>query len=525
MTAMRLNCQRVSVLTAGVLCLVAAGTACAVPGYDQINVVGFGNVETDADYIPHVVYFENGLASYEALLAQAVAARSYAFYRMETGGQINNGTIDQVYFRNNAGLPSSIHFNAAADTEGVVISFADIQVAAFYVAGAIPSGPTARPNPGDPDPTSTEQWVTYPLYDGLEGNNNIGTPLGFQGSPSNPFYRNRGAMSQNGSDFLSDNSMHYLDILRVYYGADIQAEVAVSPGIGTNSAGYGYRTLVDFDNYSDRSGNTFQGHEGTFGWSPNYSGSTTDNIAGSTAVRDSAFSFTGGHAQRIDINYDESEGGDFLLRHVSGAQLAGTSRAATQTANLLMQADGSVGFWLRTLDDGLQVSLAIDEPTTGDRGLRQDVIADGQWHRYFWDLDNNDEWEAWTGGGDGTLTDRFTLDSIQLFGNTDATVWLDEVFWDPTLNALQGDINRDGYVGIDDLDLVLANWGAAPQLTLGQGDLNADGQIDHTDLAQVLAHWSQGTPPAGVIPEPTSLALLLLGTALATSRRRGTIRR
>lgn len=520
MIAMRLTCQRVSVLTWGVLCLVTAASAWAVPGYDQITVVGFGDVETETDYIPHVVYFENGLASYEALLAQAVAARSYAFYRMETGGSINNGTIDQVYFRNNAGLPSSIHFNAAADTQGVVISYADIQVAGFYVAGAIPSGPTARPNPGDPDPTSTQQWVTYPLYDGLEGNNNIGTPLGFQGSPSNPFYRNRGAMSQNGSDYLSDHSMHYLDILRVYYGADIQAEVAVSLGNGTGSASYGYRTLVDFDNYSDTAGNTFQGNEGTFGWSPNFSGSTTANITGSTAVRDGTSAFTGGHSQRIDINYDESEGGDFLLRHVSGAELAGTSRVATQTANLLMQTDGSVGFWLRTLDDGLQVSLAIDEPTTGDRGLLQDVIADGQWHRYFWDLDNDAEWEAWTGSGDSMLASRFSLDSIQILGNSDATVWLDEVFWDPTLNAQQGDINRDGYVGIEDLDLVLAHWGPATQLSLGHGDLNADGFVNNADLSLVLAHWNQGTPPPGVVPEPASLALLVFGGALMIRQRR-----
>lgn len=509
--------QCVPVLTSVALGLGAAQGALAVPGYDQINVVGFGNVPTDTNYIANVVYFENGLASYEALLAQAVAARSYAFYKMETSGSIQNGTVDQVYWRNNAGQPTSIHYDAAADTAGVVISYANIQVAAFYVAGAIPSGPTARPNPGDPDPTSTQQWVTYPLYDGLEGNFNLGTPLGFNGTPNNPFYRNRGAMSQNGSDYLSDNSMHYLDILRVYYGADIQVEVAVSGG---GSAGYGYRTLVDFDNYSDRAGNTFQGHEGTFGWSPNYSGSTTANIAGSTAVRDGAFSFTGGHSQRIDVNFDESQGGDFMLRHVSGAQLAGTSRVATQTSNLLMQTDGSIGFWLRTMDAGLQVSIAVDEPNTGDRGLRQDVIADGEWHQYYWDMDNAAEWEAWTGSGDGVLGSRFTMDSIQFFGDSDATVWLDEVFWDPTLHPVFGDVNRDGYVGIEDLDLVLANWGVVSEVKLGNGDLNGDGFVDSRDLSFVVSNWSEGTPPGDVIPEPASLALLMLGGAMLTRRRR-----
>ena len=109
-------------------------------------------------------------------------------------------------------------------------------IASFYVAGAIPAGPfnpsdpSAIPNPGDPDPTNTEQFVTYPYENGLVGGDNPGSTLGFIGTPTNPNWPNRGAKSQNGADFLSDNSIHYIDILKCYYGADIQLRSATTAG-------------------------------------------------------------------------------------------------------------------------------------------------------------------------------------------------------------------------------------------------------------------------------------------------------
>src|SRR5690606_3724585 len=136
--------------------------------------------------------------------------------------------------------PTDLHYAAAAATEGEILFIHDnlgptqgpVLIAAFYVAGAIPQrpfdpqDPSARATSRDPDPTGTQHYVTYPYENNLWGGNNPGTDLGFIGTPTNPTWPNRGAKSQNGADYLSDNGISYVDILKYYYGADIQLRTA-----------------------------------------------------------------------------------------------------------------------------------------------------------------------------------------------------------------------------------------------------------------------------------------------------------
>ena len=85
---------------------------------------------------------------------------------------------------------------------------------------------------------------------------------------------------------------------------------------------------------------------------------------------------------------------------------------------------------------------------------------------------------------------------------------------------LAGDATGDGFVGVDDLDLILANWGTL--VTAGNsnvGDWSGDGSIGQADLQVVLDHWGLSTPaPDTNIPEPGTLAMLTL--LLFTQRRR-----
>ena len=67
-----------------------------------------------------------------------------------------------------------------------------------------------------------------------------------------------------------------------------------------------------------------------------------------------------------------------------------------------------------------------------------------------------------------------------------------------TMGFLAGDLNGDGFVGVEDIDILLANWGdnvAASNLALG--DASGDGFVNQIDLDIVLNHFGDGTPPGG----------------------------
>ena len=89
---------------------------------------------------------------------------------------------------------------------------------------------------------------------------------------------------------------------------------------------------------------------------------------------------------------------------------------------------------------------------------------------------------------------------------------------------IAGDYNGDGFVSQADLDLVLLNWGdgVIPPEWVAADQFDGD-QVSQNELDGVLLNWGSGTPPApsaGVVPEPTALALMGCGAVLACRRRR-----
>ena len=89
--------------------------------------------------------------------------------------------------------------------------------------------------------------------------------------------------------------------------------------------------------------------------------------------------------------------------------------------------------------------------------------------------------------------------------------------------TLEGDYNNDGFVGIDDLNIVLGNWNIfVPSGSLQHGDGNGDGFVGIDDLNQNLANWNAGSPPTtsgNTVPEPASLFVCLAVTGAMISRR------
>lgn len=215
------------------LALVAALAGCATGPVDEVGesshaleafceaeVRGSGVLDVENDYVPQVVACENGGASLEALKAQAVAARTYLYYKLRREGSIGDGQGDQVYTCAASAGPQ--HRRAAAETSGQVLMYQGGIIAAFYVAGALQSGPECRG--GTDDPTGTEHYVTYNL--GRSGDDIEQTTLGWV-DPANT--ENRGCQSQNGAHCLSDEGWDVDSILRFYYGEDIVVKTATGP--------------------------------------------------------------------------------------------------------------------------------------------------------------------------------------------------------------------------------------------------------------------------------------------------------
>ena len=299
--------------------------------------------------------------------------------------------------------------------------------------------------------------------------------------------------------------------------------------VGNNLGIYALKNAVPSSRYIYTD---FEGAEANFGYEPTWSGSTAGILSTSSARLVTAYAHSGKYSQQIHVVRDPSvastaENPDgWFVRHVSGNP--GASNPASRSANTPRATDGYVGFWAMTTTPGVEATIAIDNAAdvTADRGILLPLIADGKWHRYAWNLDDNDHWEKWA-SGDGTITgSTFTIDSIQFFGGqTNATIFLDDVFHEvvPARILLSADFNADERVDGDDLFF----WKHALGRNAG-GDANGDGVTDGADFLLWQRQYGQTTVstdaaavPTSTIPEPAAATLAAWGAAFwATLGRR-----
>jgi plastocyanin len=101
-----------------------------------------------------------------------------------------------------------------------------------------------------------------------------------------------------------------------------------------------------------------------------------------------------------------------------------------------------------------------------------------------------------------------------------------------TVNVtLFGDANLDGRVNLNDFNVLASNFGQSNR-TWEQGDFNEDGNVNLNDFNLLAANFGKEIQPAGpgttitfgfggeFVPEPTTLALMLLVPALTARRRK-----
>lgn len=195
----------------------------------SIHVHNHGDKAMETDYLPNVLACEApGQATLEELEAQAIAARSYAYYFAETSGEICNGQGCQVFSCGRT--PSELHRKAVENTSGVVLRYNDNLTVGFYVAGD--KTPNADCTGNSSGVANTERWVTY--NEGRSGADIEQTRLGSRHDASNgDFGQNRGSLSQWGAHCLATNHGYGpLDILRYYYGEDIELQQVEGECVG-----------------------------------------------------------------------------------------------------------------------------------------------------------------------------------------------------------------------------------------------------------------------------------------------------
>jgi len=230
--------------------------------------------------------------------------------------------------------------------------------------------------------------------------------------------------------------------------------------------------------------------EGTFATDPNNE-NTLFNLPGN----DGDFGYTYPVAQ-----YDHDEGNAVVGGFVYRGQAISTLQGKYIFGDLV---------------NGRMFYTDVDEMTSGNQATVHELTL----------LHNGSEQTLLQIMGNAPRADlRFGIDS-------DGEIYIiakrtGEIFRLIPQTALAGDLDNDGFVGVDDLNLVLNNWNQqVPARDPLKGDPNGDGFVGIDDLNIILANWNNGTPPGAPpdasanIPEPGTLLLLGAGVLILTKRR------
>jgi hypothetical protein len=277
----------------------------------------------------------------------------------------------------------------------------------------------------------------------------------------------------------------------------------------------------------------FDGNEGRFTTAPTFSGSNR-GITTATADYSTEAAQTGVGSEKIAITRNGDATGQ--LRFLSGGGTPANNRVNVGGQMRAMGESGYVGFFLKTTDPGLQVGLGIDDGySAGTTGMEVsaaiDVIADGKWHLYEWNLADAAMWNNFSGGNGAIGGPNAFIDSIFFYGgaataNQTFDVYLDTAAFNPTgrLTSLivpeafaPADFNEDGMVNGHDLSLWKQGFGVD-----GRGDADGDGDTDGGDWLEWQRQFGASSVADAIVtvPEPETCWGAAVGVAAICRYRR-----
>jgi len=168
----------------------------------------------------------------------------------------------------------------------------------------------------------------------------------------------------------------------------------------------------------------FESSVGVFDQQPTYSGSTTGISTASTANRTVGFAYNGLASLLVVLKDSSSNSNDWTVRLLSGA--------GSPSNNQTISSTGYIGFYMKTssASTGAQVALTIDDGAGGtELSSKIDVINDGEWNLYQWNLQGTG-WTNFSGGNGNIDGPTVTLDAIMFYApnnSADWTLYVDDV--------------------------------------------------------------------------------------------------
>jgi hypothetical protein len=250
---------------------------------------------------------------------------------------------------------------------------------------------------------------------------------------------------------------------------------------------------------SHTSFDNFESGVGRFTTLPTLSGSTYGISTNSTSGVSNDAANNGAQSLQVVLKDNTGLITDWIVRHLSGS--------GSRANNMQFSNSGYVGFWMKTntAPAGAQVAILIDDQRSGstdktEQSSKINVINDGQWHLYEWNLQGSG-WSSFSGGNGVLDSTTVSLDAIMFYGPEISTTpdWM--LFVDDVSHNVSGPlpVELDRMRSFSNKLDVHLQWNTATETNNYGFDVerrisDADGNDNFAKIGFVEGHGTTASP-------------------------------